>query len=551
MKKKRRTVTLEQKLDIIKRSEEGATAVEIGRVLGFQATTVRTILKDKEKIKEFGRVATHLSAAHLSRNRSTILVEMERLLTLWYENEINKKQPVDLARFQRKALAIYGDLTKDKNNPEPFTASRGWFDRYKKRSNLRGVVKMSGEAASADSEAANIFIENFRAIVEEGGYLPQQIFNVDETGLFWKRMPTRTYISMEEKSIPGFKMAKDRMTLLLGGNSSGDFKVKPMLVYHSENPRALKGLSKHRLPVIWKANKKAWVTQKIFLEWFTDHFCPEVESYCKEKNLANKILLLLDNCPGHPPNLDDYVENVKVVYLPPNTTSLLQPMDQAVIKTFKCYYLRRTFTQAMTATEDESGLTLREFWKAYNVKNAIENIVHGWNEIRVSTLQKAWKKVLPDQIVGFEGFDDTAEAINNDIVKIARDLGLEVSGDDVEELLASHEEELSTEDLLQLEQRKSLEDEDAGEVAAVKQLTSKDISEALKHIECAMDIFRDRDPDFERSAKVCMAIESDMACYRQLCREKKKAATQKTLNDYFRSAANFPEPQPSTSSRNR
>jgi hypothetical protein len=314
VKKKRKTITLQQKLDIIKRSENGATAAEIGRVLGFQATTIRTILKDKEKIKEFGRVTTPANAAHLSRNRSTILVEMERLLTLWFENELHKKQPVDLARFHRKALAIYGDLTKDITNPEPFNASRGWFERYKKRANLHGVVKMSGGAASANSEAASTFIADFKEIVEEGGYLPQQIFNADETGLFWKRMPTRTYISMEEKSIPGFKMAKDRLTLLLGGNASGDLKLKPMLVYHSENPRALKGLSKNRFPVIWKANKNAWVTRKIFMEWFTSHFCPEVERYCKEKNLASKILLLLDNCPGHPPNLDDLSENVSRLF---------------------------------------------------------------------------------------------------------------------------------------------------------------------------------------------------------------------------------------------
>ncbi|XP_046406300.1 tigger transposable element-derived protein 1-like [Ischnura elegans] len=271
---------------------------------------------------------------------------MERLLTLWFESEVQKNQPVDLARFHRKALAIYGDLTKDTPNPEPFTASRGWFDRYKKRSNLRGVVKRSGEAASADGEAASAFVEMLREIVEEGGYLPQQIFNCNETGLFWKRMPSRTYISKEEKSIPGFKMVKGRMTILLGGNASGDMKLKPMLVYHSQNPRALKGMVKHRLPVVWKANKKAWVTQSIFSEWFNDHFLPAVKQYCKRMNLSHKILLLLDNCPGHPPSIGNDCENVKVVFLPPNTTSLLQPIDQAVIKTFKSHYLRRNFAQS-------------------------------------------------------------------------------------------------------------------------------------------------------------------------------------------------------------
>ena len=52
-------------------------------------------------------------------------------------------------------------------------------------------------------------------------------------------MPRRTYIMAEEK-MPGYKPMKDRLTLTLCANVSGDCKIKPLLVYHLENPRAFK-----------------------------------------------------------------------------------------------------------------------------------------------------------------------------------------------------------------------------------------------------------------------------------------------------------------------
>jgi hypothetical protein len=82
--------------------------------------------------------------------------------------------------------------------------------------------------------------------------------------------------------------------------ASGEFKGNPTLVYYSENPRALQGIVKLKLPVIKISNRKSSLTTTVFEKWFTKYFCIAVKSYCTAKQQPKEALLILNNAPAHP-----------------------------------------------------------------------------------------------------------------------------------------------------------------------------------------------------------------------------------------------------------
>lgn len=142
-----------------------------------------------------------------------------------------------------------------------FTGSDGWLDRFKARHDIV-FRSVSGESSTVDAGVVVSWKENLGEVVK--GFAPADVFNADETALFWKLLPASTFAFRGDKC-KGGKHSKDRITLLVGSNATGTEKLPLLAVGHAANPRCFKNVKK--IPVDYQANRKAWMTSELFKDW--------------------------------------------------------------------------------------------------------------------------------------------------------------------------------------------------------------------------------------------------------------------------------------------
>ncbi|KFD50448.1 hypothetical protein M513_08675 [Trichuris suis] len=210
-KRERKVLSLYEKLKILDLLNSGMSCAEVGRRVGKNESSIRSIKQKQAEIRQ-SLCAAPTMAKRVSVVRDKVLVKAEKALSLWIEDMSQKHVPVDGRMIREKALSLYEHFGPMTETPErkAFMASKGWLASFVNRYNLKNL-RVTGEAASADQESASTFPQEFRRLVGRKGYLPEQVYNCDETALFWKKMPSRTYIHKDARQAMGFKAFKDRL----------------------------------------------------------------------------------------------------------------------------------------------------------------------------------------------------------------------------------------------------------------------------------------------------------------------------------------------------
>ena len=198
--------------------------------------------------------------------------------------------------------------------------SAAWIDRWKTRHNVVSK-KMCGESAAV--RESDVLLHEWKTIKLRQilvTFSQCDIYSADETGLFWKALPDHT-LAFKNERVSGGKLSKERVTCLVCASMAGE-KVPLLVIGKYAKPRAFKRAN--RLPVEYRANRKAWMTSTLFDEWLL--------KFDKRMRAEKRtVALTLDNCAAHSVNTAA-VRNVSVYFLPPITTSKTQPMDAGVIK---------------------------------------------------------------------------------------------------------------------------------------------------------------------------------------------------------------------------
>ena len=196
--KSRKNLTFSQKLEILKEGEKSsqrAVAAKFGVSLGV----VNRVIKRKLELEKLAENNCNHAA---KRVKKSINEDLNEQVWEWFVAARSKNIPVSGPILQEKALNIATELGQT-----DFKASNGWLEKFRLRYNINFKV-LSGESAGVDQDVVKTWKQRLDSLIDE--YSADDIFNCDETGLFYKALSTKSLVQKGDSS-HGTKIPKDRL----------------------------------------------------------------------------------------------------------------------------------------------------------------------------------------------------------------------------------------------------------------------------------------------------------------------------------------------------
>uniref|UniRef100_A0A131YLB4 Tigger transposase n=1 Tax=Rhipicephalus appendiculatus TaxID=34631 RepID=A0A131YLB4_RHIAP len=168
-------------------------------------------------------------------------------------------------------------------------------------------------------------------------------------------LPRQTLDARGQKCHGG-KINKACVTVFLAANMDGLMKLRPFMIGKFKTSNCMRNC--RDLPVTYASKRKSWMTRELFGIWLRDW---DGELGDQGRN----VCLPVDNCSAH--YADVQLSNIELKFLPPNTTSKLQPLDQGIIRAFKAIYKRRLvdrWTTSLATTTRQRWLPNSLTWKS-------------------------------------------------------------------------------------------------------------------------------------------------------------------------------------------
>ena len=231
------------------------------------------------------------------------------------------------------------------------------MDKFKKRYNIQ-FKSLSGKSAEIDFSAAEAYVAFFLSlklpeIVE--GYTAKDRFNADEFRLFRIENP------------------KNRVTVMAAASQEGE-KLPLLMIGAAKDPLSFRANQKMvaNMNTQYTSSKKAWMNSNIFETWVKD-----LNDKMRKKH--RKIIIFVDNSPSH--KLAKEYSHVRIELMPPNLTSVLQPMDQ-VISQVKKTYRKKMLRRLMNSLEVHDTVT--QALKTIDILDIMRWIEDSWNEVKAN-----------------------------------------------------------------------------------------------------------------------------------------------------------------------